>query len=102
MLSQCGRSEAKMGEWWQAIKLYQPRHFFQELEERYGEGKVLRLAFVKGSGFTAEKISQSTYENDDMKFVVKIMKNGYQVIKSTKEGTLRRFYYDLKKARELL
>ena len=91
-----------MGEWWQAIKLYQPRHFFQELEERYGEGKVLRLAFVKGSGFTAEKISQSSYENDGMKFIVKIMKNGYQVTKSTQDGTVRRFYYDLKKARELL
>ena len=47
-----------MGEWWQLIKLYQPKHFFQELEERYGEGKVLRKAYIKGSGFYSEKISK--------------------------------------------
>tara|TARA_R100001082_G_scaffold109852_1_gene88039 strand:- start:699 stop:974 length:276 start_codon:yes stop_codon:yes gene_type:complete len=91
-----------MGEWWQAIKLYQPMHFFQELEERYGEGKVLRSAFVKGSDFYSQKVSQSTYENGDMKFTIKIIKNGYQVTKRTNEGTIRKFYYDLKKARELL
>ena len=41
-------------------------------------------------------------KHNDMKFTVKIIKNGYQVTKITSEGTIRKFYYDLKKARELL
>ena len=91
-----------MGEWWQAIKLYQPMPFFQEVEERYGTGEVLRKAFVKGSGFYSEKITESTYDNGDISFRLRIRKNGYQITKSDSEGTVTRFYYDLKEARELL
>lgn len=91
-----------MGEWWQSIKLYQPIHFFQEVVERYGDAQVLRKAFIKGSGFCSEKIVENNYNNGDVSFRLRIRRNGYQVTKSDSAGTVTRFYYDLKEARELL
>ena len=91
-----------MSEWWQKVKLYQPMHFFQEVEEMYGGGQLIRKCYIKGSGYTSEKISESVYEKDDLKFTLKIRRHGYQITKRDARGTITRFYHDLKDARELL
>lgn len=91
-----------MSEWWQNVKLYQPQHFFQEIAEKYGEVDVIRKTYIKGSGYSAEKISESIYKNGDVRFTMKLRRHGYQVSKQCPEGSITRFYHDLKEARELL
>lgn len=91
-----------MSEWWQKVKLYQPMHFFQEIEERHGVGNLIRKCYIKGSGYTSEKISESSYDNGDLRIVMKIRRHGYQITKRDAHGTITRFYHDLKDARELL
>jgi len=56
-----------------------------EIQEKYGEGKLTSRQYNRGSGHLRQKIIEHVYQNKDIYFKVKMIdgagKYGYQVIK---------------------